>query len=164
MTCSIIVAAGLDNSIGKDLQLIWHLPNDLKHFKAKTIGHSIIMGRHTFESLPKGALPNRRNIVLSSHNPEAFPGCEVCRTIAEALELCKEEKDVFIIGGAQIYEQTIDLADKIYLTQVHASFESANRFFPQIDLNKWEEVEKEAFLADEKHAFPYSFITFLRKS
>lgn len=163
-TClSLIVATGTDNAIGKDLQLIWHLPNDLKHFKTLTTGRTIIMGRKTFESLPKGALPNRRNIVLTAAAEEHFPGCTVCRSIAEALTLCAEEEEVFIIGGAQIYEQTLPMANKLYLTRVHATFDTANRFFPSIGTKEWIETEREEHPADEKHAFAYSFLTYERR-
>ena len=115
MTINIIAAVAKNRAIGKDNKLIYWLPNDLKRFKALTTGHTIIMGRKTFESLPKGALPNRRNIVLTRSAKE-IPGCDCYRSLEEALTHCDEDEQLFIIGGASIYKQTLPIADRLYLT------------------------------------------------
>ncbi|HEX3385047.1 MAG TPA: dihydrofolate reductase, partial [Mucilaginibacter sp.] len=128
MIISAIVAIGENNAIGKNNQLLWYLPADLKHFKNKTAGHSIIMGRRTFDSVGK-PLPNRRNIVVTRQDIK-IPGCEVAKSIDEALELCKGEEEVFIGGGAEIYKLAMDKTDRIYLTIVHKMFD-ADTFFPE---------------------------------
>ena len=159
MTVSIIVAIAENNAIGKNNQLLWHLPADLKYFKNTTAGHSIIMGRKTYDSVGK-PLPNRRNIVVTRQDIK-IAGCEVVKSIDEGIELCKGESEVFIGGGADIYRQSMDKTDRIYLTVVHKSFE-ADTFFPEIDYNKWEEIFHEDHPADEKNNIPYSFITLER--
>ncbi|NDV96190.1 dihydrofolate reductase [Dysgonomonas sp. 521] len=156
---SIIVAIDENNAIGKDNNLLCHLPNDLKHFKAVTEGHPVIMGRKTFESLPKGALPNRRNIVITRNKDLQFERCEMVSSIEEAIEQCKDEPEIFIIGGGTIYNKAIDFANKLYLTRIHHKFEGADTFFPEIDPAQWQEIEKEDFHTDEKHKYDYSFIT-----
>lgn len=156
---SIIVAIDENNAIGKDNNLLCHLPNDLKHFKVVTEGHPVIMGRKTFDSLPKGALPNRRNIVITRNKDLQFDRCEMVSSIEEAIERCKDEPEIFIIGGGTIYNKAIDFADKLYLTRIHHKFEDADTFFPEIDPTQWQGVEKEDFNADEKHKYDYSFIT-----
>ena len=162
MTRSIIVAIAEGNAIGKDQQLLCHMPADLKRFKALTTGHTIIMGRKTFESLPH-ALPNRRNVVLSSQPKAQFPGCEVCTSLPEALALCEGEEEVFIIGGGQVYQQAISLADKLYITRIHQAFPEANIFFPDLDATQWEDCEREPHPADEKNPYPYTYINYRRK-
>lgn len=162
-TISIIVAIADDRAIGKNNDLLWHLSADMKHFKGLTTGHTIIMGRKTFESLPKGGLPNRTNLVLTSATEKEFLNASACKSIEDALKLCHNEEEVFIIGGASIYNQSIDIADKMYITRVHAEFPDADTFFPDIDWSQWKEVEKEDFTADEKNPFDYSFVTYLRK-
>ena len=158
MTISIIVVIGRNNEIGKGNELLCYLPADLKHFKEITSGHTIIMGRKTFDSLPKGPLPNRKNIIVS-RNPELkIEGATVYSSLDYALLKLIDEEEVFIIGGAQIYEQALPIADKLYLTRIHASFPEADTFFPSIDIRKWREVSRETHPADEKN--PYSF-TFL---
>jgi dihydrofolate reductase len=159
MTVSIIVAIGENNAIGKNNQLLWHLPADLKHFKNKTAGHTIIMGRKTFDSLGK-PLPNRRNIVVTRQDI-TIPGCEVVKSIDEAIALCKGEEEVFIGGGAEIYREAMDKTDRIYLTIVHKMFD-ADTFFPEIDFTQWVETEHEDHQPDEKNNLPYSFITLER--
>lgn len=156
---SIIVAIDENNAIGKDNDLLCHLPNDLKHFKTVTEGHPVIMGRKTFESLPKGALPNRRNIVITRNKDLQFEGCEMVSSIQEAIDLCTNESEVFFIGGGTIYNEAINFADKLYLTRIHHQFE-ADTFFPAILTSLWKEISKEDFLPDEKHKYGYSFITF----
>ena len=159
---AIIVIVAENNGIGKDGDLLCHLPNDLKHFKKITTGHTIIMGRRTYESLPKGALPNRINIVITSDIADNYPGCIVVRSVDEAFLLTKNKEKVFIIGGGKIYDSTLHLANKLYLTRIHHIFEEADTFFPKIDFNNWELIEEEKHKADEKHQYDYSFTTFIK--
>jgi len=156
---TIVVAIASNYAIGKNNQLLWHLPKDLKHFKDITAGGTVIMGRKTFDSVGK-PLPKRRNIVIT-RKPVEIEGCEVVNSVGAALALCKTEHEVFIVGGAEIYRQTMPLVNRIYLTIVHHSFE-ADTFFPEIDYKEWKEIEKEDHETDEKHQFAYSFITLER--
>jgi dihydrofolate reductase len=156
MIVSIIVAIGENNAIGKNNQLLWHMPNDLKHFKDVTSGRTIIMGRKTFDSVGK-PLPKRRNIVVTRQDI-TIPGCEVVKSIEDGLALCKGEDEVFIGGGAEIYKLAMHLTDRIYLTIIHKSFD-ADTFFPEIDRKEWKEVSRQDFQPDEKNPLPYSFIT-----
>lgn len=160
---SLIVAIADNGAIGKKQQLLCHLPKDLKRFKEITGGHTIIMGRKTFESLPKGALPNRKNIVLSSSVDASFPNCLVFNSLDKALNACENEPEVFIIGGAAVYESALKQADKLYITRIHHAFEDADTFFPEINESDWQEIEREDCPVDEKHAYPFSFITYIRK-
>ena len=159
MTVSIIVAIGENNAIGKNNQLLWHMPNDLKHFKDVTSGRTIIMGRKTFDSVGK-PLPKRRNIVVTRQDI-TIPGCEIVKSIEDGLALCKGEDEVFIGGGAEIYKLAMHLTDRIYLTIIHKSFD-ADTFFPEIDRKEWKEVSREDYQPDEKNPLPYSFITLER--
>jgi len=159
MIKTIVVAIGENNAIGKDNQLLWYLPADLKHFKNITTGHTVIMGRKTFDSVGK-PLPNRRNIIITRHVMH-IEGCEVVSSIDAALALCADEEEVFIVGGAEIYRQSIHLTDRIYLTIVHQKFE-ADSFFPEINDNEWKETAREDHQPDEKNKLPYSFITLER--
>jgi len=159
MIVSIIVAIGENNAIGKNNQLLWHMPNDLKHFKEITSGRTIIMGRKTFDSVGK-PLPKRRNIVVTRQDI-SIPGCEVVKSIEDGLMLCKGEDEVFIGGGAEIYRQAMHLTDRIYLTVIHKSFD-ADTFFPVIDKQEWKEILREDNQPDEKNAYPYSFLTLER--
>lgn len=153
-----LIAAIDENSVlGKDNQLIWHLPEDLKRFKRLTSGHAIIMGRKTFESLPK-ALPNRHNIVVTRNQNYFKEGVTVCHSLEAAIEYAKNDDQPFVIGGGQVYEQAIELADVIELTKIHAQFEG-DVFFPEIDLKKWS-VEKEERMSHPD--FEYSFITYTK--
>jgi len=161
MTVTIVVAIGENNAIGKDNELLWYLPKDLRHFKTITNGHTIIMGRKTFESVKK-PLPNRRNIIITRNTELSIEGAEVVHTIDEALEISKEDGEVFIIGGAEIYKQAMKHTDKIFLTVVHESFE-ADAFFPEIDTNLWEETASETHLPDEKNNLSFTFSTLERK-
>jgi len=154
-----VVAIASNYAIGKNNQLLWHLPNDLKHFKNITAGGTVIMGRKTFDSVGK-PLPKRRNIVITRQDIE-IEGCEVVKSIDEAIALCKTEDEVFIVGGAEIYRQAMHITNRIYLTIVHQSFD-ADTFFPEIDYKHWKETEREDHEADEKHQFSYSFITLER--
>ena len=158
---TIIVAKSENNVIGNDNQLIWHLPNDLKHFKQLTSGHPIIMGRKTYESIGK-PLPNRTNIVITRNkdwNPE---GVLVVNSLQDAIEKSKEiDEEVYIIGGGNIYEQAMDWADALEVTEVHHSFEGDTRF-PAIDEKIWKEVSRERFEKDENNEFDYSFVRYER--
>lgn len=159
---SIISAVAQNGAIGFENKLIYWLPNDLKRFKALTTGNTIIMGRRTYESLPKGALPNRRNIVLSrSGKAEDFPGCELYRSLEEALEHCSKDEDVYIIGGHSVYKEAMPLADRLCLTLVHDTPEQADTFFPDFS-EGWKEVWREDHETDEKHHQRYSFVDFVR--
>ena len=160
MTISIIVAISENHAIGKNNQLLWHMPNDLKHFKDITSGRTIIMGRKTFDSVGK-PLPRRRNIVVTRQDI-TIPGCEVVKSIEDGLALCKDEDEVFIGGGAEIYKLAMHLTNRIYLTIIHKSFE-ADTFFPEIDQKIWQEIKREDFKPDEKNPLPYSFITLERQ-
>ncbi|WP_299097749.1 dihydrofolate reductase [uncultured Winogradskyella sp.] len=160
---TIIVAAGEDNAIGKDNDLIWHLSNDLKRFKKLTSGHHIIMGRKTFESFPK-PLPNRTHIVITRQSNYKVPeGVIVVNNLEDALDATRKDKQPFIIGGGEIYKQSINLADKLELTRVHASFDGADTFFPNVDTNIWKEVSRTTHEADEDHNYAFSFITYKRR-
>jgi dihydrofolate reductase len=159
MRINIIAAVAKNRAIGFENKLIYWLPNDLKRFKALTTGHTIIMGRNTYLSLPKGALPNRRNVVLSSTISE-LPGCDVYPTLDAALKSCRPDEDIYIIGGARVYEQAISIADRLCLTEVDDTPAQADAFFP--DYSDWQVVNKEAHPKDERHAFEYAFIDYER--
>lgn len=160
---SIISAVAQNGAIGFENKLIYWLPNDLKRFKALTTGHTIIMGRRTFESLPKGALPNRRNIVLSrSGKAEDFPGCDLYRSLEEALAHCQADEDVYIIGGHSVYRDAMPLAHRLCLTLVHDTPKDADTFFPDFS-EGWKEVWREDHDTDEKHHQRYSFVDYERK-
>ena len=158
---SIIAAVAKDRAIGYKNKLIYWLPNDLKRFKALTTGHTIIMGRNTFLSLPKGALPNRRNIVLS-RSTKAFEGCDVYPSLEEALQHCANDEDIYIIGGASVYRQALPLADRLYLTEIDNTPAEADTFFPEYK-DDWQESEREDHDTDERHDFAYSFVDYIRK-
>lgn len=160
LVISIVVAISENNAIGKNNQLLWHLSADLKHFKEITSGHTIIMGRKTYDSIGK-PLPNRRNIVISRNTDLILPGVEVVGSVHEALALCTSEKEVFMIGGAEIYKQSLPITQKIYLTTVHQTFE-ADTFFPDLKTTEWKETEKEQHQVDEKNNLPYTFSTLER--
>lgn len=159
MTINIIAAVAKNRAIGKDNRLIYWLPNDLKRFKQLTTGNTIIMGRKTFESLPKGALPNRRNIVLSRSTRE-LPGCDCYPSLKEALAHCQEDEQLFIIGGASIYKQTMPIADRLYLTEIDDIPEKADAFFPPYD--EWVVEKEEKHTIDERHQYNYSFVDYVR--
>ncbi|MCD8210845.1 MAG: dihydrofolate reductase [Prevotella sp.] len=159
MQIIIIAAVAKNRAIGYQGKLLYWLPNDLKRFKSLTTNHTIIMGRKTFESLPKGALPLRRNIVLSKEKRD-FPLCECYSTLEDALKACKRDEKVFIIGGESLYRQSIGIADKLCLTLIDDTPKEADTFFPEYD--DWKEVKKEELPQDEKHAYSYSFIDYER--
>ena len=158
---TIIAAIGKNRELGKDNDLIWHLPNDLKRFKKVTSNHHIIMGRKTYESLGK-PLPYRTNIVISRNTNFKAPGCIVVNSLEAALEAAKADSNPYILGGAQIYRQAIKIADILDLTLVNATLD-ADVFFPKIDTSIWKEANRQDFMADEKHRYNYSFVTFVRK-
>jgi dihydrofolate reductase len=162
-TISIIVAIANGGAIGANNDLLWHLPNDLKRFKSLTTGHTVIMGRKTFESLPKGALPNRTNVVITRNRQASFEGCEMFDNLSDAINNHQQEDEIFIIGGAQIYEQAIALTDKLYITYVQHTFEQADVYFPEINKSDWVLTECIDFPKDENHPYPYLFKCFLRK-
>jgi len=155
---TMIAAAAENNALGKDNKLIWHLSDDLKHFKNLTKGHHVIMGRKTFESMPK-ALPNRTNVVITRQKDYTADDAHIVHSLEAALALAQEDEQPFIIGGGEIYTQGLAYADSIELTRVHADFE-ADTFFPEIDPAKWREVWRENRDADEKHQHAFSFIRY----
>jgi dihydrofolate reductase len=158
---SIIVAIAQNFAIGKNNDLLFHLPNDLKRFKEITTGHPVIMGRNTLLSLPKGALPNRRNIVITDNADEIFERCEMVFSIEEAIQAVKNEEEAFVIGGGMIYRQFFPHAGKLYLTLVHRDFD-ADVYFPEINYSEWKETHCED-LFDEKNEFKYSYLNLKRK-
>ena len=156
---TIIAAVAKNRAIGFENKLIYWLPNDLKRFKALTTGHTIIMGRNTFLSLPKGALPNRRNIVLS-RTQTTFPGCDTYASLKEALQHCQADEDIYIIGGASVYRQALAVADRLCLTEVDDVPAEADTFFP--DYSEWREVSREEHPVDERHDYRYAFVDYVR--
>lgn len=153
---SIIVATDKENGIGKDNQLLWHLPNDLKFFKKVTSGHSVIMGRKTFESIGK-PLPNRRNIVISRQADLQIDGVEIFNSLEQAIDSCKSEDEYFVIGGGEIYRQALANASQIYLTKVDETF-NADTFFPNLEALNWEVKWRQEHQKDEKHAYNFTFL------
>ncbi|MGN6491449.1 MAG: dihydrofolate reductase [Agriterribacter sp.] len=166
MIISLIVAAAENNAIGKDNQLLWHLPNDLKFFKNTTWGMPVIMGRKTYLSMAGEPLPGRYNIVVSRQQVSGIEreNVWVVNSVEEAIQKAKSTdcKEVFVAGGGQIYDACLPLADKIYITRVHAVLDG-DAFFPAFDENKWEKVYQLDFAADDKHAYAYSFQTWIKK-
>ena len=164
MKVSLIVAAAENGVIGKDNDLIWHLPKDMRFFKETTMGHHVIMGRKNFESIPHkySPLPNRTNVVITRQANYTAEGCVIVNSVEAALEIAKQNRDTepFVIGGGQIYKLALEanLVDKIYLTKIHHTFEG-DTFFPELNTN-WKEMEKIDHKADEKHAHDFSFLTF----
>ena len=158
---SIIVAIARNNAIGKDNRLLWHLSDDLKRFKKLTSGHTLIMGRNTFLSLPNGALPNRRHIVITDLPHETFEGCEMAHSIDQAIELAGDSEECFVIGGGMVYAQFLQVVGKLYLTQVHESFE-ADTFFPEIDFQQWKAIATETVEAGDKNEYPHTYTEYIR--
>ena len=157
----LIAAAAKNNALGKNNDLIWHLPDDFKRFKAITSGHYIIMGRKTFESFPK-PLPNRTHVVITRQKGYQPEGCIVVDSVEKALAISPKNENIFIIGGGEIYTLGLPFAQKIELTRVDNDFE-ADVFFPEIDLEEWKMVEEEFHPKDEKHKYDFSYQTFIRK-
>ncbi|MBR1838136.1 MAG: dihydrofolate reductase [Bacteroidaceae bacterium] len=158
---TIIAALDRRGAIGFQNKLLFRLPDDLKRFKSLTTGHTVLMGRNTYDSLPHGALPNRRNIVLS-RTINALPSCEVFPSLSQALAACQPDEQVFAIGGATVYQAALPLADRMILTHVEAEAPEADTFFPTIDSEQWRVVSREAHAADERHAVPFSFVHYTR--
>jgi dihydrofolate reductase len=157
---SIIVAADENNVIGKDNDLIWHLPDDLKFFKKLTSGHAIVMGRKTFESIGR-PLPNRTNIIITRDKKFEAEGCTVVHSLEDALARSANDNEVFIVGGDQIYRLTLPLADRIYLTRVHHQFDG-DRHFPELG-SEWKETQSELHPKDEKHPYTFTFKTYEKR-
>lgn len=155
---SMIVAMADNRAIGKDNQLLWHLPDDFKHFKAVTMAKPILMGRKTYQSIGK-PLPGRQNIVISKDQTFAANGVAVVNSIEAALDEVETDGEVMVIGGASFYQQMLPLAEKLYVTHVHQSFD-ADTFFPEIDAEQWRVVDRVEHAADEKHAYRFTFITY----
>lgn len=163
MKISIIVAISENNVIGKDNTLIWYLPADMKFFKEKTSGHCVITGRKNYESIPEKfrPLPNRINIIITRQEEYYAPGAIVVRSIEEAIEKAKQtgDQEIFIIGGAEIFMQSMHLADKLYLTKIHHSFEG-DVFFPMLNPGEWKQVEHQKGLLDEKNKYEHDFFVY----
>lgn len=158
---TIIAAIAENNALGKDNDLIWHLPADLIRFRKTTTGHHIIMGRNTYESIGK-PLPNRTTVIITRNKNYTAEGCIIVNSISEALEVAKSDETPFIIGGAQIYKDAIELADLLDITEVHHTFD-ADVYFPEIDKNIWEETKRENFNPDDKNKYSYSFVSYRKK-
>jgi len=159
---TIIAAIANNHVLGKNNQLIWHLPADLKRFKLTTTGHTVIMGRKTFESLGNKPLPNRTNIIITANKNFKAKNCILAHSLQEAIFYAKADANPFILGGAHIYKQAIALADVLDLTFIHHSFEG-DVFFPEIDKAIWKETARQDFKADEKNKFDYSFVRFEKR-
>ena len=162
-TITIIAAIAKNNALGKDNNLIWHLPADLKRFKKVTTAHHILMGRNTYESIGK-PLPNRTTVIITRNSDYKAEGCIVVNSIEKAIEIAKEDEHVFIIGGAQIYKQAMEasLVDQLDITLVHENFD-ADVFFPEIKTSVWEESLREDFDGDEKNNYKYSFVSYKKR-
>lgn len=160
MIISIVVAVAKNGVIGDQNRLIWHISEDLKHFKALTTSHTVIMGRKSYESIGK-PLPNRRNIIISRNIRYRADGCEVAASLANAIDLCKEEEEVFIIGGGQIYNQSLEIANKLYITEINHEYDG-DTHFPKIDKSIWKEVSRKSFTHGEKYEYPFDFVIYQR--
>lgn len=158
---SIIVAVSEDLGIGKNNELLWRIPEDLKRFKKLTMGKTVIMGKKTWESLPRRPLPGRTNIVITDQPGERFEGAVMAYSIDEAIKKCRKEDEAFIMGGGSIYRQFMPFADRLYITHVHKKAH-ADVFFPEIDTGIWKAVEKEVFAVSEVNPVPYTYIIYER--
>jgi dihydrofolate reductase len=160
----IIAAAAENNALGKDNDLLWHLPDDFKRFKAITSGHTIITGRKTFESFPR-PLPNRFHIIITRDRSYSTPheNCVIVHSLEDAFIYSAKEEEVYVIGGGEIYAQAMEFAHLIELTRVHARYEQADTFFPEIDPQNWELLREETHPSDEKHAVPFTYLTYGRR-
>ena len=157
---SLIAAIGKNNELGKNGNLLWHLPADLKHFKEITTLHPVIMGRKTFESIGK-PLPNRRNIIITRDVKYKVPGSEIAHSLAGALDLFPDQnEEIFIIGGGELYKQTMPIADKLYITRIEAEDKESDVFFPEIIPIVWNEISSEEHKRNEKNLFNYSFLVY----
>ena len=167
MTISLIAALTKNRVIGKNNDLPWHLPDDMKYFMQTTKGHHVIMGRKNYESIPEKfrPLPNRTNIVVTRQKNFSAPNCIVVNSIEEGLQIAKanQEKETFIIGGAEIYNQGFSQANKLYLTEIQTSLEG-DTYFPEFNKNQWKEISRTHHLADERHKFAFDFVVFEREN
>lgn len=163
MDLAAIVVIAENGAIGKNGDLLCHLPADLKHFKDITMGHTIIMGRRTWESLPKGALPGRKNVVITRNADFVAPGAEVYHSLEEALQATRNDEERFIIGGGMLYSEAFAITNILHLTLLHASFPDADTFFPAFNYEEWQEISREDHDADERNPHPYSFVTLRRR-
>lgn len=163
-TICMIAAAGENNAIAKDSDLPWHLPDDFKRFKKLTSGHTIIMGRKTFDGFDK-PLPNRKHVIVTrdKNYTTHFEACTVVHSLKEALEMVKDDALSFIIGGGEIYKQGEKFSNKIELTRIHKTFDGADTFFPEIDTSIWELAEEEYHSKDERHAYAFTYLTYVKR-
>lgn len=161
---SIIVAVAENNAIGKQGDLLCHMPADLKHFKEVTQGHTVLMGERTYLSLPKRPLPKRRNIVLTDVAGRTFEGAEVAYSIPELMEMVRNEDEAFVIGGGMVYRQFMPLADKLYITHLHHAWEDADTFFPVIDTRIWQVASEEHHFADADNPYDYTFTEYIKRN
>ena len=160
---SIIVAVAENYAIGKKGDLLCHLPADLKHFKEITSGKTVLMGERTFYSLPKHPLPNRRNIVLTDVKGKTFEGAEAVYSLEELCAKVQGEEEAFVIGGGMVYRQMMPIADKLYITHIHHSWDDADTFFPEIKETEWKLISSEEHQADEKNPYDFTFCTYNRR-
>lgn len=160
---TLIAALDEHDAIGLGNTMPWHLPADMKHFRSLTVGHTVLMGRRTFDSLPKGALPDRRNVVLTAQPDLQCPGCLMVHSMDEALEVCRTADEAFIIGGRKVYRQFLPVADRLCLTRVHHVFPEADVFFPDVDWSVWREAERTDHASDERNPYALTFATYLRR-
>lgn len=166
MTVSIIVAITANNAIGRKGDMLYHIREDLQHFRAITTGHAVVMGRKTFDSLPKGALPDRRNMVITRNPAFAAPSVETYASLAQALDACRcanAEGEVMVMGGGEIYRQAMPLAQRIYLTEINAVADDADTFFPEIDPAEWQCVDSGEWRTDPKTELQFRFSTWERR-
>ena len=160
---SIIVAIAENNAIGRQGDLLCHMPDDLKHFKLITSGSTVIMGKRTWFSLPHHPLPNRRNIVITDIPGEQIEGAEMAYSIEDAVRLADQDKENFILGGGMVYRQFMPLADKLYITHIHHAFPDADTFFSEISPDIWQLLKEEHHPADDRNPYPYTFAEYIRK-
>ena len=158
---SIIVAVSEDCGIGRDNDLLWHIPEDLRRFKRLTLGKSVIMGKRTWESLPKRPLPGRKNIVLTDNPGEQIDSAVTAYSIEDAVSKCERDEEAFIIGGGSIYRQFMKIAQRLYITHVHKKA-TADVWFPKIDRRKWKVIEKEECVSEDDNKIPYSYVIYER--
>lgn len=161
---NIIVAIDEHYAIGRNGDLLCHMRADLQHFKALTIGHTVVMGSKTYLSLPRRPLPGRRNIVLTRQDAALFEGAEVVRSIEDILALNSPANEIFIIGGGEIYRQMMPYADRLYITRIHHTWDDADTFFPTIDESQWSVESEERHQADEQNPYDYTFQTYSRRT
>lgn len=163
MILAMIVAIDENNGIGKGGDQLAYISADLKRFKNLTTGHTILMGRKTFEALPKGALPNRRNVVITRQEGYTAPGADVVSSLDDALALCKNDEKVFVIGGGEVYKAFLPKTDELYLTVIHHAFKDVDVFFPNYQHQGWKEMHNEGPLTDDKSGLQYSYVNLVRE-